>query len=262
MSKLFDQLREAARMRAAASSSSPEKTGLLSQALKRAEAERVRVRQGDATPQDADTAAAQLAAERESAEQQAILDREAILERARGDQLAAQDADRRAEADRNAAEAERARAKAEEHAAAQAKKRAEAQARALEAANAKLEAAERALHAAEERARHESQIRAMQLAADEARTAELQASASMRKLAPQLERGRGIAARRGAIAAVVGISAVLIVWQLGHRPEQAAVPAPARQQQAWPGMKLDYQLDLTRKGGAARSSLPDPAPSK
>ncbi|MGZ5079177.1 MAG: hypothetical protein ACXWHZ_06505 [Usitatibacter sp.] len=325
MSKLFDQLKEAARKREAAAESSPDKTGLLSRALKRAEAERERAREDGVTAQDPEAAATQQAADRESAEHQAILDR------ARDDHLAAQDAQRRAEAERlaaaaarqrraaetaavaaaktlageaaiarqaaaereraeseerqavearteaereatlalearvaaesNAAEAQRARAKAEERAAAQAKKRAEAEARALEATSAKLEATERALHAAEERERHESHLRAMQLAAHEARTAEQRASASMRQLAPRLERGRWVAIRRGALAGVVGISVVLIVWQFGHRAEQAPAQAPA-QSRAWPGMKLDYQLDLTRTGGAARSSLPDPAPSK
>ena len=58
-------------------------------------------------------------------------------------------------------------------------------------------------------------------------------------------------------------SSTLAVTVLGwHFLGAPAYPKPAPRQALPPGLKLDYRLDLTRTGGASRSSPPDPAPSR
>jgi hypothetical protein len=67
----------------------------------------------------------------------------------------------------------------------------------------------------------------------------------------------------GSFAAIAAV-ALGLGWQLGAMrsavpPVDALAPRAAA---SWPGMKIEKTLDLTRTGGAARSSPPGPAPSR
>jgi hypothetical protein len=87
--------------------------------------------------------------------------------------------------------------------------------------------------------------------------------------APAIENHRRIVTR-GALVAWACLTVLLLAGEIARWRDSrmapvatAANPSPAAARSVIPsGLKLDYQLDVTRTGGAARSSLPDPAPSK
>jgi hypothetical protein len=75
---------------------------------------------------------------------------------------------------------------------------------------------------------------------------------------------------RGALVAWAALTVLLLAGEIARWREgrivpaaPAANPSPGAVRSVIPsGLKLDYRLDVTRTGGAARSSLPDPARSK
>jgi hypothetical protein len=267
LSKLFDRLKNAARLRGGSAD-----RGLLEQALQRAARERAQMRAANdqvaggpelATPPGAmgesgappegarlDPNAKSERAEHEAARAtfdraeadslaasaalaQAEADRRlrvAVQARAEADQAAEVAASARAEAESAAVEEARRRADAEEEALARAQQRAEAEAKLHDQECARLEASERALHAATERARTDQQSDAMQVSALEARESAAVADRGERELRmlPFRKRvARGIAA----LAAILAL--VVIMWHFTQHPSEPPVPV--------------FQLDKTLK---------------
>ena len=74
---------------------------------------------------------------------------------------------------------------------------------------------------------------------------------------PQAVPAVPVALRSLAAVAALGIVAGAVLGG-GFMAWRHATPTRAAQD----GLKLDYRLDLTRTGGAARSSLPDRVPSR
>ena len=254
MSKLFDRLRNAARLRGGGAD-----RGLLELALQRAARERAQMRAANdqlaggpelATPAGAAGAPTQGAridanAESERAEQaaaratfdraeadslaasaalaQAESDRRlrmAVQARAEADQAAEVAASARVEAESTAVEEARRRADAEEEALSRAWQRAQAEAKLHEQECARLDASERALNAATERARADRQSDAMQVSALEARESAAVANRGERELRMLPFRKR---VARGIATLIAILALVAITWYVTQHPSEPPV---------------------------------------
>ena len=116
-----------------------------------------------------------------------------------------------------------------------------------------------------------AQARALRTAAEEARAARGRAEQTRARLPLALRSPRTAAASRIAgVVLVLGAVGYLAANLAGESPappqpakvEAAAAPAPREAGPITEELKLEKSLDLNRKGGVARLSLPGPAPSK
>jgi hypothetical protein len=272
LSKLFDRLKNAARLRGGGAD-----RGLLEQALQRAARERARLRAANdqlaggpelATPTGAAGPPAQgaridaqaLAAERANAQSERA-EREAAratFDRAEADRLAASAALAQAESDRRLRVAVQARAEADRAAEVAATARAEAETAAVEEARRRADAEEEALTRARQRAQAEAKLhdqecarleaseRALRFATERARAD--QQSDAMQVSALEARESAAVANRgerelrmlpfrkraaRGVAVLVAILALVAITWHFTQHPSEPPVPV--------------FQLDKTLK---------------
>jgi hypothetical protein len=247
VSKLLDKLRSATRSRdAIVSIGKPLDNGLLSQALRRAQAERAALRaaneQLETEPPESQPVAN---LEQERAEQQV----ESALQAAIVEDHEAESAAlARAEADRRVRETLQARAEADRKAEDAALRRAEAERRALEEASLREEAEHLAAEAAEARRIAEERLFVEPSAQPPRQPAIEPRVAAPRATAPDARDRR----TRAMIIALVVMALVAAAAAWNH-----AAP-PARPD----ALKLDYGLDVTRMDASKQSSPPDRARSR